>query len=170
MPFLSLKKITAGSYSPVAVAARATVNPFFSAFVVFIRMTFFPLKWLVLLLGISKRTIVWSMLTMPDGSILWAFQTLIMLWRKSCSCSAKSAGSFCEALVPDRMPTPKHRFQHRSHIGKALKLAGIPMPPAISLARPSSILFVTTRPSDLSSSRKSNSALSSSKDTGGLPG
>ena len=158
LPPLSLKKMTAGSFSPVAVAARATVNPFFSAFVVFILMSFFPLTSLVLLLGMSKRTIVWSMLMMSDGAILWTFRAWIMLQQKSWSSSAKSAGTFCEALVPDRMPTPKHRFQHRSHIGEALNRSVIPIPPAISLARRSSILLVTTRPSDLSSSRKSNTA------------
>ena len=106
----------------------------------------------------------------PDGSILWTFREWIMLRRKSWSSSAKSAGTFCEALVPDRMPTPKRRFQHRSHIGEALNRSVIPIPPAISLARRSSILLVTTHPSDLSSSRKSNTAGSSSGDTDGLPG
>ena len=68
-----------GSFSPVAVAARATVNPFFTAFVVFILMSFFPLTSLVLLLGMSKRTIVWSMLMMSDGSILWTFRQKLEL-------------------------------------------------------------------------------------------
>ena len=40
---LLFEEMTAGSFSPVAVAARATVNPFFSVFVVFILMSFFPL-------------------------------------------------------------------------------------------------------------------------------
>ena len=79
LPPLSLKKMTVGSFSPVAVAARATVNPFFTAFVVFILMSFFPLTSLVLLLGMSKRTIVWSMLMMSDGSILWTFRQKLEL-------------------------------------------------------------------------------------------
>ena len=69
-PPFSLKKITGGSFSPAAVAVRATVKPFCSAFVVFILMSFWPLTLLVLPLGMSKRTIVWSMLMMSGGSIL----------------------------------------------------------------------------------------------------
>jgi len=42
LPPLSLKTITTGSFSPEAVAAKATVNPFFSALVFSILMV---LSW-----------------------------------------------------------------------------------------------------------------------------
>ena len=38
-----------------------------------------------------------------------------MLRRKFWSSSAKLAGTFCEALVPDCMPTPKCRFKQTVH-------------------------------------------------------
>ena len=69
-PPRSLKMITAESFVPDAVAASATVKPFFSVRVVFIRIVFSPFLLLVRDGGISKRRMVWSMLTMPGGSIL----------------------------------------------------------------------------------------------------
>ena len=57
-PPRSLKMIVAGSFDPSAAAARATVNPFFSARVVLIRIVFSPLTLFVRAGAISKRYIV----------------------------------------------------------------------------------------------------------------
>ena len=57
-PPLSFKIINAGSFSPEPLAARATVNSFFVAFVVPILTVLQPTVWLVLLGGMSILNIV----------------------------------------------------------------------------------------------------------------
>ena len=61
---------------------EATVNPFFSAFVILPLIVFLPILSLVPHSGMSKWHIIWSMFIICVGGIAFAFRIMMMFFRK----------------------------------------------------------------------------------------
>ena len=153
-PVRSLKTRNSGSLLPSAAAQRATVKPLFSAFVVLMCTRFDPLISFVRLGGMSNLTIVWSMFSICPKAYMWRWRSRRIFLLKCRSCSSKSAGTFWLLDVQRRLDTWCCFFHLCSHMFDASKSWKF-RPAPISRAFLCKSLFLTTRPSLLSSCKNS---------------
>ena len=112
-PPLSLKLITGGNFCPLAVAAKATVNPF-SALIVFIQTAFSPFLEFVLKGSMSSGILI---------EMWW-------LCNRSEAYQHNQLEHTARNCVPDRIPTPNRLFHCAIHPVLAVKVPSICNPPA----------------------------------------
>ncbi len=162
-PFRSLNITTAGSFSPAAVEARATYSKasLLSLCRLYELSCCLSNHWSGFL-ACQIGTLFGPYLLFGMVGCPWLFLTLPE------SCSAKSAGTFWELLVPHLIPTKCRRFQLSSQPGLALKFWRASRS-AILMAFLDKSRFVTTLPCALSSSKYWNRFSSKSVESGLLP-